>query len=188
MTKLEFIMALSQKLSAYPRAEVQQHLSFYSEMIEDRVEDGLSEEEAVAAVGDVEHIAAEIAAQLTPEKPARNDHKVWIIVLLVLGSPLWLSLAVGLGSVVLSLYLSLWAVIVALWAVFGALAACGVCGVLAGIVFAIGGHPLPGLGLVAAALVCAGLSILFFIGCRAITDGTVLLTRRLFTSKKEVAG
>ena len=68
MTKLEFILALNEKLSAYPKAEVQQRLSFYSEMIEDRMEDGLSEEEAVAAVGDVAHIAAEIAAELPPEE------------------------------------------------------------------------------------------------------------------------
>ena len=188
MTKLEFILALNEQLSAYPKAEVQQRLSFYSEMIEDRMEDGLSEEEAVAAVGDVAHIAAEIAAELTPEeapKPAPKEWKTWVIALLIAGSPIWLSLAVAAFSVALSLYASVWAVIISLWAVFGTLAACGVCGILCGIGFTIGGHIFPGLALVAAALVCAGLSILAFFGCKAVTDLTVTLTKRLFTWKKE---
>jgi uncharacterized membrane protein len=193
MTKLEFILALNEKLSAYPKAEVQQRLSFYSEMIEDRMEDGLSEEEAVAAVGDVERIAAEIAAELTPEeapkppKPAPREWKTWVIVLLIVGSPVWVSLAVGAGAAVLSLYASVWAVIISLWAVFGALAACGVCGIACGIGFAFGGYIFPGLAVVAAALVCAGLSILAFFGCKAITDLTVTLTKRLFMRKKEAA-
>ena len=193
MTKLEFILALNEKLSAYPKAEVQQRLSFYSEMIEDRMEDGLSEEEAVAAVGDVERIAAEIAAELTPEeapkppKPAPREWKTWVIVLLIVGSPVWVSLAVGAGAAVLSLYASVWAVIISLWAVFGSLAACGVCGIACGIGFAFGGYIFPGLAVVAAALVCAGLSILAFFGCKAITDLTVTLTKRLFMRKKEAA-
>ncbi len=193
MTKLEFILALNEKLSAYPKAEVQQRLSFYSEMIEDRMEDGLSEEEAVSAVGDVAHIAAEIAAELTPEeapktpKPAPKEWKTWVIVLLIVGSPVWVSLAVGAGAAVLSLYASVWAVIISLWAVFGALVACGVCGIACGIGFAFGGYIFPGLAVVAAALVCAGLSILAFFGCKAITDLTVTLTKRLFMRKKEAA-
>lgn len=193
MTKLEFILALNEKLSAYPKAEVQQRLSFYSEMIEDRMEDGLSEEEAVAAVGDVERIAAEIAAELTPEeapkppKPAPREWKTWVIVLLIVGSPVWVSLAVGAGAAALSLYASVWAVIISLWAVFGALVACGVGCLVGGIGFAIGGHIFPGLALVAAALVCAGLSILAFFGCKAVTDLTVTLTKRLFMRKKEAA-
>lgn len=193
MTKLEFILALNEKLSAYPKAEVQQRLSFYSEMIEDRMEDGLSEEEAVAAVGDVERIAAEIAAELTPEeapkppKPAPREWKTWVIVLLIVGSPVWVSLAVGAGAAVLSLYASVWAVIISLWAVFGTLVACGVCGIACGIGFAFGGYIFPGLAVVAAALVCAGLSILAFFGCKAITDLTVTLTKRLFMRKKEAA-
>ena len=193
MTKLEFILALNEKLSAYPKAEVQQRLSFYSEMIEDRMEDGLSEEEAVAAVGDVERIAAEIAAELTPEeapkppKPAPREWKTWVIVLLIVGSPVWFSLAVGAGAAVLSLYASVWAVIISLWAVFGALVTCGVCGIACGIGFAFGGYIFPGLAVVAAALVCAGLSILAFFGCKAVTDLTVTLTKRLFMRKKEAA-
>ena len=53
MTKLQFLLALHDKLTGLPRDEVEERLNFYSEMIEDRMEDGLSEEEAVAAIGSV---------------------------------------------------------------------------------------------------------------------------------------
>ena len=53
MTKLQFLLALHDKLAGLPQNEVEERLNFYSEMIEDRMEEGLSEEEAVLAAGDV---------------------------------------------------------------------------------------------------------------------------------------
>ena len=44
MNKIGFILELKDKLSALPKSEVEERLSFYCEMIEDRIEDGLSEE------------------------------------------------------------------------------------------------------------------------------------------------
>jgi uncharacterized membrane protein len=41
MTKLQFLMALHEKMSGLPREEVEERLEFYSEMIEDRMEEGL---------------------------------------------------------------------------------------------------------------------------------------------------
>ena len=64
MTKLQFLLALHDKLASLPQKEVEERLNFYSEMIEDRMEDGLSEEQAVAAVGATDEIAAQIAAEI----------------------------------------------------------------------------------------------------------------------------
>ena len=50
MTKIKFLIELHNRLSGLPKDDVEERLSFYSEMIEDRIEDGLSEEEAVEAV------------------------------------------------------------------------------------------------------------------------------------------
>ena len=50
MTKAEFLSVFKKKLSALPRKEREEGLSFYTEMIDDRMEEGLSEEEAVAEV------------------------------------------------------------------------------------------------------------------------------------------
>ncbi len=181
MTKLEFILSLNDRLSGLPKAEIQERLNFYSEMIEDRTEEGLSEEDAVEAVGNVDEIAEQILAEnptLKKQKP-RRKFKVWEIVLLTLGSPIWLSLLIASFAVVFSLYVSLWSVIVSLWAVFGAFVGCAFGGVLAGIGFAFSVNTFSGIALIGAGLVCAGLSILFFFGCKFVTKGTVLLTRKI---------
>ena len=190
MTKLKFLLSLHDRLSHLPQDEVEERLSFYSEMIEDRMEDGLSEEEAVAAVGTVEEIAAQIEAELSPARPAtvitepKRGLKAWEIVLLVLGAPIWLSLLIAAVAVVFSLYVALWSVIIAFWAVFVSLAACALAGVLAGGGFALGGYGAQGAALVGAGFVCAGLAVLFFFGIEAATKGTVLLTQKLAQSLK----
>ena len=45
MNKKEFLSSLNKKLSKFSKQEVKERLVFYSEMIDDRVEEGLSEEE-----------------------------------------------------------------------------------------------------------------------------------------------
>ena len=117
-------------------------------------------------------------------KPKRRM-KAWEIVLLVLGSPIWLSLAVAAFAIVLSLYVVLWSVIISLWSVFGALAGCAFCGVVAGVGFAVLGHVLSGIAMVGAGLVCSGLAIFAFFGCKAATKGTLLLTKKIVLGIKK---
>ncbi len=71
MTKQEFLSELERALGKLPHTEVEQALAFYDEAISDRMEDGLSEAEAVAGLGSIEEIAAQIAAE-TPAHPARH--------------------------------------------------------------------------------------------------------------------
>lgn len=182
MTKLNFLFSLRDRLSALPQKDVEERLGFYSEMIEDRMEEGLSEEEAVAAVGSVEEIASQIIAEIPPVKVKamqKRQLKVWEIVLLALGSPIWLSLLIAAFSVVISLYISLWAVIISLWAVFGSVVACAFAGIVSGIGFAFGDHGLTGVAMIGAGIVCTGLSIFLFYACKAATKGTVLLAKKV---------
>ncbi|MBR4295688.1 MAG: DUF1700 domain-containing protein, partial [Clostridia bacterium] len=76
MTKLKFIMSLHDKLSGLPQKEIEERLNFYSEMIEDRMEEGLSEEEAVAAIGSVDEIAEQIVADTPLSKIAKEKIKL----------------------------------------------------------------------------------------------------------------
>ena len=101
------------------------------------------------------------------------------IILLALGSPIWLSLGIAAFAVIFSLYISLWAVIISLWAVFASLAACVVGSVLACVIFSMGGNSISGLAVLAAGIVCAGLSIFMFYGCKAATKGTLVLTKKI---------
>lgn len=184
MTKMQFLMSLHDQLSGLPQDDVEQRLNFYSEMIEDRMEDGLSEEEAVAAVGPVEVIVAQIIEETPLVKIAKEKMrpkrrlKTWEILLLVLGSPLWLPLLVAAGAVILAVYASAWSVIVSLWATFGALIASAVAGLMAGIVLACSRSVLSGMVMLAAGMVCAGLAMLMFHGCKAATKGILILTKK----------
>lgn len=185
MNKQDFLDRLRRGLCGLPPCDVEERVTFYDEMIDDRMEEGLSEAEAVAAVGPIEEIVQQAVADTPLTKIAterikpKRQLKAWEIVLLVLGSPLWLSLLIAAAAVVLSLYVVLWAVIVSLWAVFGALAGTAAGGVLAGVAFLCGGNPLSGVAVIAAGAVCGGLAIFTFCGCKAATRGVATLTGRL---------
>lgn len=184
MTKLQFLLSLNEKLVVLPRDEAEERMRFYCEMIEDRMEDGLSEEEAVAAVGSVEEIAAATLRELTPPaQPPKKKRKLWEIWLLILGAPLWITLVAAAAVVALAGYISWWAVLVSLWAVDVSLICCALAGVLGCGLFCIQGRMASGLAVLAAGLFCAGLGIVFFFGCRALTKGTALLTKKLFTRR-----
>lgn len=180
MTKLRFLLLLQDRLSGLPQDDVEERLNFYSEMIEDRMEEGLSEEEAVAAVGAIDEIAAQIVADIPAAKEkvkGRRQLKAWGIVLLALGSPIWISLLVAGFVVILSIYISLWSMIVSLWAAFASLVACGFSVVVVGIAFALGGNGLTGVAMIGAGIVSAGLSIFLFYGCKSATKGTILIAK-----------
>lgn len=197
MTKIKFLLELNEKLTTLPQHDVEERLRFYSEMIEDRMEEGLSEEDAVAAVGTIDEIVAQIYADILPEKTIitkreKKKFKTWEIVLLAVGSPVWFALLVAAIAVAISLYVSMWSLIIALWSVFVSLAVCSVAGVAVGIGFACQGNVVSGCAVIGMALVCAGLAIFFFCGCKAATDGAVRLTQKIaygikgYFNKKEV--
>jgi uncharacterized membrane protein len=190
VTKLEFILHLREKLSGLPKDEVIERLNFYSEMIEDRVEDGLSEAEAVADIGTVDEIAAQIAEDIPLLKIAKEKikpkrrMKTWEIVLIALGSPVWFPFAVVALAVIFALYVALWPVVASFWAVFASLAACALAALAFGIgTLALGNVPA-GLAMIGASLVCAGLSVFAFFGCTAATDGTARLAKLIVCAVK----
>ena len=185
MSKQEFLAQLRKGLSGLPQDDIEERLTFYSEMIEDRIEEGLSEEEAVSAVGSVDEIVAQVVAdipltKITKERMRTKKRlKVWEIVLLALGFPMWLSLGIAGVAAILSLYVSLWSVIISLWAVFGSLIGCTFGGMVAGVVFACNGNELTGVAMLGAGIVCVGLSIFMFYGCKAATKGILMLTKKI---------
>ena len=184
MNKQEFLARLRKGLSGLPQSEIEERLAFYGEMIDDRMEEGLSEAEAVSAVGSVEEIVAQVVADIPLSKIAKEriKHKRCLnageIVLLALGSPVWLSLLIAAFAVVLSVYVSLWSVIISLWAGFVSMAVGSFAGVVAVMISAIGGYGTMAAAMVAATLVCVGLTIFMFFGCKAATKGILFLTKK----------
>ena len=191
MTKLECIAELRKRLAGLPADDLEERLGFYGEMIDDRIEDGLSEEEAVADIGSVEEIATQIIAETPLAKLAKEKikkkrrMKAWEIVLLALGSPIWLSLAVAAFAVILSLYAVLWSLVVAVWAVFVAFSACVPGGAVIGGAYACNGNIPMGLAMIGVAVASAGLSIFTFFGCREATRGVFALTKKIAVGIKK---
>lgn len=184
MTKKEFLSGLGDELSGLPRDDVDERLAFFGEMIDDLMDEGLTEDEAVARIGSVESVAEQILADIPLTKLVKEKIKpkrklaTWEIVLLAAGSPLWLVLAATALVIVLSVYIVIWTVVISLWAIFASFAATavGVLAVAPGLI--ISGRALEGVLLISAALVLAGLAIFAFYGCKKATDGAVWLTKK----------
>ena len=185
MTKQEFLDQIAARLSDLPRKEVLDRLAFYSEMIDDRMEEGLPQEEAVAAIGSVDRVVAQIVADIPLVKIAkdrinrRRRLKVWETLLLWVGSPIWGSLLISAFAIVLSLYASLWAAVISLWAVFGSLVGSGFGAIVGGGYFAVTASIATGFALIGAGLVCLGISVFCFYACRPLSTAAVRLPKRL---------
>ena len=107
MRKAEFLSQLRQKLSILPQRDVEKILEYYSEMIDDYIESGYSQDAAVAQMGSVNDVAAQILANAQNtayEAPYVQKQKKsrTMILLLILGFPLWLPLLVTAFSVLLT--------------------------------------------------------------------------------------
>ena len=184
MNKQEFIANLRKRLAGLPEGEIDARAEFYSEMIDDRIEEGASEAEAVLAVGSLDDVVREILSQiplgsLVKEKiKPKRGLRGWEILLLVLGAPLWISLLLGGFAVALALLACGFSVLVSLWVTGASLVACGVGGALAGVIMIIFGNGITGVGLFGAALVCAGLSVFAFYASMAATKGTFWLVKK----------
>ena len=192
MNKKEFLALLRKKLSGLPKEDLEERLAFYAESIDDRLEEGLTEAEAVTQIGPIDDISAQIMSEIPISrlvkervKPRRRLSGLEIA-LLVLGSPIWLSLLIALLAIVLSLYIVIWAVIVSLWAVAVSLIACAAACPIAGIVLLFKGDAAQGLVLISAGLVCAGLAILLFPACRACSKGAWVLAKKLTLGLKKL--
>ena len=107
MTKQLFLNELSAALHGLPREERYRTLSYYDELIDDRMEDGQSEEDAVESLGSPEQIAREILGEEEPPVSTGTGRKVWLIILLVLGFPFWGSLLLAAAIVLLCVYICL---------------------------------------------------------------------------------
>ncbi len=183
MNKQEFLSELREKLSGLPCGNVEESLCFYSEIIDDKIEDGLTEEDAIREIGSTEKIASQIISELSFTRLVKEKLKpsrrlsVLEIVLLLLTSPVWISLLISALAVILSLYVSSWSVIVSIWATFVSLIGAAFGGALSGVILMLWNNVPSGLALISASLVAAGLSIFLFYGCKAATRGFVLLTK-----------
>lgn len=192
MTRNEFLHALEQRLAGIPKEDRENRLSFYNEMIDDRIDEGLSEQEAIAALGAVDGVAAQAIASvplghLVRERISKTRKPTgWEIVLIAVGSPIWLSLLIALFAAVLLLFISLWALVLCLWVSDLALAVSLLFGIGVGAVLAFSASSLSAAAMIGGGLIAGGLSILFFFASKYATIGAAKLTRLSFIGIKRL--
>lgn len=190
MDKNAFLDELREKLSGLPEEDIEERVAFYREMIDDRIEDGVPEEEAVEGVGTVDSVVEQIMSEIPLSKLVREkvkpkrSLKAWEIVLLVLGSPVWIPLLVAAAAVVFAVYIVIWAVVICVYAVDLSLAAGALAGMAGIFIYLKAGNPAGAVFSAGAGLVCAGLAILLFFVCTAITKAVAKLTGRMLTKTK----
>lgn len=181
--KQEFLDQLRAGLAGLPQADIEERLAFYSEMIDDRIEEGLTEADAVSQIGPVNDVVSQIIddiplSRIVKEKiTPRKKMPAWGIILIILGSPIWLPISLVILSVLFVIYAVLWAVIAVLWAVDLAFIVSGSCGIIAGIIGICSGIGIPGIAAIGSGLLLAGLSIFMFFVCLLASRGLLALTR-----------
>ena len=107
MKKAEFLGLLRHKLNQLPPKDVEKTMEYYNEMIDDYIESGCSPDEAVAKMGNVNDIATQILSGTQTSAPEGEKMKEernsgLVIVLLILGFPVWFSLLVAAFSILIS--------------------------------------------------------------------------------------
>ena len=190
MNEKQFLAELRNKLSGLPQEDIEERIAFYGEMIEDRMEEGVSEEEAVAGIGTVDSVVQQIMSEVPLTKLVRERvrpktrRKTWEIVLLVLGAPVWIPLIIAAFAVLLSLYIVIWAVVISFYAADFALAAGAVSGLVMAFVYGKAESLTGALFFVGAGMTCAGFAILLFFACLWLMNVIRRLTGRILLGIK----
>lgn len=169
MNKQEYLDAITNRLDGVPEDEIQKSIDYYSEIIDDRIEDGMTEEESVSAVGSVDDAVNEILENIPLSKiiktraNSRRKIKPIEIVLLILGFPIWFPLLLVFIILIFVFYIVLWVIVIVLFIVDLAVFISGVAAIIAGIwgMFKLGiAYPLAAIG---GGLLLVGLSLLLLI-------------------------
>lgn len=109
MNKQEFLYQLEEGLIRLNASERDQFVLYYDELIEDYVEDGASEEEAVNKLGKPSRIASKILEEAIEERSfPKKKLSPLMVVLLIIGFPLWGSILLAAILLVLSVYIIIW--------------------------------------------------------------------------------
>ena len=188
MNKQEYLAQLRAALACLPEGEIEESVGFYAEMIDDRVADGMTEEEAVAQLDDPKAAARAIIADL-PAVPRtvvltkqRNRALYWTLV--ILGFPLWFPLLLAAGMLVLAGLLTIWCLILGLWLLAAGLLAGGPLGIGVCLWALAVGQPAYGVFELGSGLLCFGLGLFCLHGAVAASKTLMQVSRQWIAKAK----
>lgn len=191
MTKQEYISALRLKLKGLPSSEIEEKVEFYSEMIDDAMaEEGLSEADAVARIGNVEDVSKNIISE-TPlreivkekYKPKRKLNSLEVV-LLVLGFPLWFPLLITFMVLAFVIYLLTWILTIVLFAIDLSLIVAGVGSIVAGVANMAHGNLMNACFCVGVGAIAIGIGILFYFLAKQSIKLSFNLSKKLLLGVK----
>lgn len=175
MNKNEFLTALSDGINGIPESDRRRAVEYYSEMIDDRIEEGCTEEEAVLGLGNIDDICRQILMEAPlpylVKAAAKPDRRLraWEIVLLILGSPVWVPLAFTAVVLILVFWLVLWAMAISLYALDLSLALVFPAGIVQSVIMLAMGRGAEALLYSGTGFICLGIAILLFFALNKLT-------------------
>lgn len=184
MTTTEFLRILTREIDVLPAMEAQRAITYYRELIEDRIEDGMSESEAVASMEDISVIAQQILSEhedglkntKTITKECVEHSEIWRKVLIICTSPLWISLLLTFILMVFSIYLLIWCMIFTIYAIAAVFGICSLAGMIA-FIFDITSHTPLAMVELGIALFSMGALLLSFYGIRNVQNKLFILQK-----------
>ena len=158
----------------------------------------MSEEEAVAALGNIDDIVNNILLDMplptlmkSKMKP-KDGLRAWQIVLIICGFPIWLPLLLAFFIIILAVYVCVWTVIVSLFALVAALLFGGIFGIFC-TPFVFQSGLAPGVFLLGCAIVLIGMSMISFFGVLKLSNWLISFTgyflkwvKSLFVRKEQI--
>lgn len=197
MTKNEYLGKLRKLLAGLPEKDVRSSLLFYEEVINDRMNEGMSEEDAVAEIGSPEEAADAIIDETPLTKIAKHKIKSrekkeiprWLFGLLCATAIIWVPIAfaltVALGAVVLSLFLTIGILALSIGITFAVLVPVGIAVAVLSVCALVGGKGAIALLTLGGGLVCAGIGVpLMMLGVSCVKGAMKLMGKMIFGFKK----
>ena len=209
MNKYEFLAQLRNALSSVPLEEREAAMSYYEEFFSDAGEE--NEQAVIASLGSPEELARSIinenrsgteqssapspnnsgfdGSAFTPPATPAQQKSGWtsgqialIIVLLVLSSPIWLGLLVGLFGALIGIF----AAIIGIFVGFGA---CAIAAFVTGIAAFFAGTPAAGLFALGISLFFAGLfPLAIYPLCKLMVKFTAVCCKGIASLVRKLTG
>ena len=190
MNKAEFTQQLTNSLAGLSQYDINRSVDYYTEMIDDRVEDGMTEEDAVAALGSIDEIRSKILEEVPITKivkekmTPKRSFGAGEIVLLVLGAPLWIPLLLAGIVVILAIYISFWSIIFSLYVADLSVFISGLAGLIVAAIKP--GGPLGALFYAGCGIALIGVAILLFFGFNQVTKGLLFISKMIILGIKKM--
>ena len=190
MNKAEFTQQLTNSLAGLSQYDISRSVDYYTEMIDDRVEDGMTEEDAVAALGSIDEIRSKILEEVPITKivkekmTPKRSFGAGEIVLLVLGAPLWIPLLLAGIVVILAIYISFWSIIFSLYVADLSVFISGLAGLIVAVIKP--GGPFGALFYAGCGIALIGVAILLFFGFNQVTKGLLYISKMIILGIKKL--